>query len=423
MEPFDTRNRVEWLWTSLDDFQMVREEAPWIETIWDGLSEFAKLLPDWVEENEQAGQNQGLVELDAVLDTTPQFFEALRNSGSLDVPRYLVSPFETLLNSYIDDGYSYSLAMLYWAEARNYATDAGKTCPWLAAQLENYGCSDKKLIDKLKRFVLVACPFGGQDDCLMHPVIAHEVSHAVLYFAGTRLGEIDLPRPGDTGVLVRWLNEILCDIVATHMLGPLPAISMRYRLPQQVRSDTHPPTDLRLAACKEMLRREAYLAPADTKADDAQKFLDGLLPHGTPTGDSETELLSKLPSLCDNVVEAFPDIQYRSEVEAVCMTPPHTEAEPINRLLSHVPPAYQSLSPLDLRSAYLDDANDQLEAEEFALCEAWLAAWTVRLDQDLWKQFGEPFAQHGFWSHSRAEGALSDLTIKAIEVVASHAGE
>lgn len=417
-----SRERIAWVCRCLSDTRPFVDDAPWVRPLWDGVRILAEALPAWLgEQDGQASETQSdaLFDMENKIDLLSKHFEVMQRASALAVPRFMVAPAERVLNEYLGDHCPVEgvrLALVTWFQGRNYCTDNGAIGRELADYIDVYvGDTDAEtssaVLGQLRQMVLVACPCGSQDNALMHALLAHETAHYAL-------SRLPLNRKGSTNAIelppdglgkaprLEWADELLCDIIATQMLGPASAVALRHSILPQIGGTSHPPTDLRVEACCRSLTQQGYLAAPRKPADDAQKHLAALLDRPC-----KSALVRHAPWMkCfDKWVETIsglvPRALPRSEAERAVLERSEAPGSLLQVLLAHVPPLPGSPDP---------------QATASALSAIWLACWVVYLDRTeggLWERFSQPFASDSDWGAVRAQAALSNLAAKAIELL------
>lgn len=411
------RERVAWVCKCLGDADPAVQDAPWVKPLWEGVRMLAEALPPSIAGQASQASSDAFFDLENRLDLLSRHFEVMQRASALGVPRFLVAPLSRVLNAYLGewapDGGA-SIVLVSWFQGRNYCTDNGALCRELADLLDVYlnndGGGASSALEQLRRMVIVACPFGSQDSTMLHALLAHELGHYALSRLPIARGPrterlVRLPtRQREHAVPVEWVEELLCDITATHMLGPAPVLALRHSILPQLGAPSHPPAELRVEACRRVLAAQGYLAK-DAPPDPAQEHLAALV------GDADQESLGRHPQVVERLDEwvetigglGLPGLR-RSATEEGVLERPEPPDPLLGALLEHVPP---------LPTTREDDVAQALSA-------IWLVGWVVSLDRSpggLWERFSSPFADHPTWGGVRAQAALSNILAKAIELL------
>ena len=411
--------KLQWLRQSLGRTERILKYAPWMESIHEGLK---TLVPALQERKQKTPPEQWQIDVVTIVPTLGNALEIIERAPGVRVPHYLLGPLSRLLDSYLGQSHR-ELALVSSWTGFNYSVSP-TFGPGLASLLKLYAADaagGEDMVKRLEAITIISTPAGDEDDVLQHCLLAHELAHIVvecgtLPTTGTDIG---VPSSASQKVrfrLYRWLKELQCDAIATHMIGPSYVFALLHRVPPLTSTETHPSTSARCLTCLLMLQRERAPRGAPTVKRLVQEVvpsqrrlrskLDSELratPELADIGYGAATLRRSVASIVDGVGEAFGrGYGYGGNTFGKRSV---SEVPAVEALMCHTPPGYGVVSA-NAQTGTVIKTADEVQA-------IWLAGWLVELMPSLWARFTKPLGRPG--EDAGAARKLSALVAKGIE--------
>jgi len=400
-----------WFRQCLTRAQVTARSAPWVQPIPKAMGLLYEALA--AERDEYTGSEQRRFVESVKL--YGRLFHLVERSVGVRVPHYLLRPLSRLLESVYFQDKPPSLAFAAMDVQFNYCADSFLG-PALLSDCLLLGADPNEVPSELSRLAVVGVPAGDEDDALQHCLVAHELGHVVLSFAGLEPPRMDIHNPKVDAEsdehLSNWPTELACDVLGIHMVGPAFLLALRRRIPQYEPSRSHPSTNLRSLACMWAMeafggrRFSTYLRTAIRGVSDGGK----------------TALQSAVARECQD--RPYTLLNFRECLRKFIRTVRHRfgagpgcagdvlqteeprDTQPVEALLHYVPPAHGQCNG--------DRRTGEVRQVPHPLGTIWLAGWLVESDQELWADFIRPFPEEQR-SAGEPQRRLSLLVAKAIE--------
>lgn len=261
-----------------------------------------------------------------------------------------------------------------------------------------------------EKLVIFLLPAQSPCNMLLSPIIAHEAAHTVVDVAIGQEGEsllakvleqvnyTSLAAKFDTTPNMQealyaahhWLQELLCDAVATALTGPSHLLALAAFLPQLTTagSQTHPPTSYRISACLRILDGLGWIPFLRSKAPDMLRWFEAMAGEVPDEADpivTIRKIADSVSPQIDSVAMDFTagrELRYSDNLQA--------------QVTSAVADIGAGIPPVECGSTPVDP---------------WvivLAGWTYVLAQD--KPFTDTLA------HAPTEVDLNAMLLKAVEL-------